>query len=201
MQYLKDEVRNSIIEEALKEFKQLGYKGASIRSIAKKSNTSVGNIYKYFSSKENLYEQLIGSVYNKLMNYINQFNKVELDDKAEDIFYQLMEKIIEIFKENSAEVATLLNKSNGSKYENCKSDFVDFITRIVTETMKYKLGKQGKRLKDNFIIRLISFSLVESISIIVKEREDGEEVRKLILNLKDIFFDELENKLESENIG
>ena len=200
MQYLKDEVRNSISEEALKEFKQLGYTGASIRSIAKNANTSVGNLYKYFSSKDDLFEKLIGSVYHKLMNYINQFDEVQLDDKAEGIFYGLMDKIIEIFQENSTEIAVLLNKSEGSKYEDCKGLFVDFITRIVTETISYKLTKQNKKLKDNFIIYLISYNLVESIAIIVKEREDGMEVRKLILNIIDIFFTDIENKLDSENI-
>lgn len=200
MQYLKDEVRNSIAKEALKEFKELGYKGASIRSIAKNSNTSVGNIYKYFESKEDLYEQLIGYVYHKLMSYINQFGEVEVNDKAEEFFYQLMEKIVEIFKENSTEIAILLNKSEGSKYENCKVVFVDFITRIVTKQMSYCLLRQGKKLKDNFIIHLISYSLVESISIIVREREDGHEVRELILTLIKVFYDDLEKKLDSEDI-
>ncbi|MHC1685106.1 MAG: TetR/AcrR family transcriptional regulator [Clostridiaceae bacterium] len=200
MQYLKDEVRNSIAKEALKEFKELGYKGTSIRTIAKNSNTSVGNIYKYFESKEDLYEQLIGSVYHKLMSYINQFGEVEVNDKAEEFFYQLMEKIVEIFKENSTEIAIFLNKSEGSKYENCKAVFVDFITRIVTKQMSYCLSRQGKKLKGNFIIHLISYSLVESISIIVREREDGHEVRELILTLIKVFYDDLERKLDSEDI-
>lgn len=200
MQYLKDEVRNSIVEEALKEFKELGYKGASIRSIAKKANTSVGNIYKYFKSKEDLYENLIGSVYYRIMDYINQFHKVEINHKAEEIFYGLMEKIMEIFNDNSTEIAILFNKSNGSKYENCKSTFVDFVTRIVTEMMKYQLFSQGKRLKDNFIIYLVSHSLIESISIILEEREDGAEVRRLILNIIDIFYMDLKDKLDSEQI-
>ncbi|WP_102401390.1 TetR/AcrR family transcriptional regulator [Haloimpatiens massiliensis] len=200
MQYLKDEVRNSIVEEALKEFKELGYKGASIRSIAKKANTSVGNIYKYFKSKEDLYENLIGSVYYRIMDYINQFHKVEINHKAEEIFYGLMEKIMEIFNDNSTEIAILFNKSNGSKYENCKSDFVDFITRIVTEMMKYQLSLQGKRLKDNFVIYLISHSLVESVSIILEEIQDGAEVRRLILNIIDIFYRDLKDKLDSEQI-
>lgn len=200
MQYLKDEVRNNIRLEALKEFQQKGFIGASIRSIAKNSNTSVGNIYKYFDSKEDLYENLIGSVYHKLMDYISQFDKVELNDKAEDIFYELMEKIMEVFNENNTELSILLNKSVGSRYENCKSTFVDFITRIVTENMKYQLSIQGKRLKDNFVISLISYSLVESISITLKEKKDGSEVRKYILNLIDIFFVDIANKLDSEDI-
>lgn len=200
MQYLKGEVRNRIIEEALKEFKELGYKGASIRSIARNSGTSVGNIYKYFHSKEDLYENLIGSVYHRLMDYTNQFRRVELNDKAEYMFYALTEKIVEIFEENSTELAILLNKSSGSKYENCKDTFIGFITKIVSEKANYQFSLQGKRLKNNFVIYLISYSLVESIAIILREREDGSEVRKLILNIIDIFFKDIENKLESENI-
>lgn len=200
MQYLKDEVRKNIEEEALKEFKQSGYKGASIRNITKNSTTSIGNFYKYFSSKDDLYENLIGSVYHKLIDYINQFNSVEFNEKTEDIFYELMEKIMEIFRENSIELTILLNKSEGSRYENCKSVFVDFITRIVSETMAYALSLQGKTLKDNFIIYLISYNLVESIAIILREKEDGTEVRKLILNMTDIFYKDILTKLDSENI-
>lgn len=200
MQYLKDEVRNSIAEEALKEFMEKGYEGASIRSIAKKSNTSVGNIYKYFESKEDLYENLIGAVYHRLMNYIDQFDKVELNDNAQLIFNELAQKIVDIFNDSSAEISILLNQSKGSKYENCKSIFVDFITRIVTEQMKFELSKRGKRLKDNFAIYLVSFSIVESIAIIVKERRDGAEVKRLIINLIDIFYTDMANKLDSEDI-
>lgn len=200
MQHLKDEVRNSIAEEALKEFMEKGYEGASIRSIAKKSNTSVGNIYKYFESKEDLYENLIGAVYHRLMDYINQFDKVELNEKAQLIFTELAQNIMEIFNESSTEISILLNESKGSKYENCKSIFVDFITRIVTESMKYELSMRGKRLKDNFTIYLVSYSLVESIAIIVKERQDGTEVKKLILNMIDIFYTDTINKLDSEDI-
>jgi len=195
MQYLKDEVRNCIEEQALKEFKEFGYKGASIRNIAKKANTSVGNIYKYFHSKEDLYESLIGSLYHKLMNYIEQFNKVDINDKAEYIFYGLMEKIIEVFEENSTEIAILFNKSQGSKYDNCKNTFVEFINRIVTETTTYKLSLQGKKLKDNFIIYLLSYSMVESMSMILQEKEDGTEVRKYMLSIIDIFFMHIDEHL------
>jgi len=200
MQYLKDEVRNSIAEEALKEFLKKGYQGASIRSIAKNSNTSVGNIYKYFSSKEDIYENLIGSVYNRIIDYIGYFDRGQINENAQDVFNGLIEKIMDIFNDSSAEIDILLNQSKGSKYENCKTIFIDFITRIVTEEMKYQLSMKGKRLKDNFIIYVISCSLVESISIIVKERTEGPEARKLVLNMIDIFYGDIINKLEYEEM-
>jgi AcrR family transcriptional regulator len=200
MQYLKDEVRNRIVYEALREFKNKGYKGASVRIIANSSNTSVGNLYKYFSSKEDLYENLIGSVYKRLMDYINEINSVEINDEAEDIFYQLLDKIMEIFKENSIELAILLNKSEGSKYENCKSTFADFITRIVSQTMEYELSLKGRRLKDNFIIYLLSCNLVEDMAVILNQQEDGGRIRKLILDIIDIFFKNILDKIDSEDI-
>jgi AcrR family transcriptional regulator len=200
MQYQKDEVRNRIIEEALKEFNEKGYGGASIRAIAKKTNTSVGNIYKYFKSKEDLHEHLIGSIYERFVGYIKQFDKVELNDNADIIFYRLADEIIEIFNKNSLAISVLLNQSKGTKYENCKSIFADFATRIVTEKTEYELSLKGKRLRDNFIIYLVSQSLLESIAIIVRERSDGAEVRRLILNLIDIFYSDIINKLDIVDI-
>lgn len=200
MQYLKEGVRKNIVEEALKEFKEMGYKNTSIRSIAKNSRTSVGNFYKYFQSKEELYQKLIGPVFDRLMDYINQFNKVEINEKANDIFNELMEKILEIFKESSTEITILLNKSEGSVYGNCKKNFTNFITRIVTQKMKYELSLQNKRLQNNFIIYILSYNLVESISIILREKEDGTEVRKLILDIIDIFYSNIVGKLDFENI-
>jgi AcrR family transcriptional regulator len=199
MQYQKDEVRNRIIEEALKEFNEKGYEGASIRDIAKKADTSVGNIYKYFKSKEDLHVNIIGSIYDRFLGYINRFDNVELNEKSDVVFYELADEIMEIFNESSVEISVLLNQSKGSKYENCKSIFVDFATRIVTERMQYELSLKGKRLKNNFIIYLVSYSLLESIAIIVRERSDGAEVRRLILNLIDIFYTDIINKLDIED--
>lgn len=200
MQYQKDEVRNNIVREALKEFLEKGYEGASIRCIAKNSNTSVGNLYKYFKSKEDLYESIIGSVYHRIMNYIDQIDKVEINEKAQLIFNELAGKIMEIFNDSSTEIAVLLNQSKGSRYENCKSTFVGIITKIITENMKYELSLKGKRLKDNFIIYLVSYSLVESIAIIVKERHEGAEVRKLINNIVDIYCYDIADKIDCEDI-
>lgn len=198
MQYLKDEMRSKITEKALIEFQEKGYSGASIRNIAKNSGTSPGNIYKYFKSKDDLYENLIGSVYIKIMGCMGQFSKVELNEKAETVFYELMGNIMLLIEESSLELSILLNKSAGSKYENCKSTFICLITEIVTGMIKYELSVKGETLKDSFIIYLLSNSMVESISIILNEKEDRAEAKALILSLIDIFFGKLAEKLSKQ---
>jgi len=196
MQYLKDEVRNNISEKALQEFREKGYTGASIRNIAKKSDTSVGNIYKYFSGKDDIYENLIGSVYSKVMSCIDQFSQVELDENAEKVFYGLMGNIMDLVEDNSEELSILFNKSEGSKYENCKNTFIDFITDTVTRMMNYKLGLEGKSMQDSFKIYLLSCSLVNSISIILSEKKDSVVIKKQILDMIDILFGDIFGKLD-----
>lgn len=200
MQYQKDEVREKILEEALKEFDKSGYEGASIRNIARNASTSVGNFYKYFKSKDDLYEKLIGSVYYELVDCLEKFYKVEFDDNMENIFCWLMEKLMNIVKNKSVEFSVLLNKSSGSKYENCKITFVEYITNTVIKNIRYQLCLKNKRLKDDFIIHVLSWSLIDGITVILQEKRDGTEVRRHVLKLIEILYSDIINKVESDMI-
>jgi len=199
VQYLKEETKNKIISEALKEFKLKGYNKSSVRTIAKNSETSVGNIYKYFDSKEDLYKTLIGDVYNKIVEYITALENVKLDEKAEYIFIELLEKIMKVFETKSTELAILFNGSEGTIYENCKTFFAEWVTGTVTKKLNYDLSFKGKKLKDNFIIYLLACNLVESVAIILNEKEDGREVKRYINNIIDILFCDIDDKLDIED--
>ncbi len=54
MQTRKDEVRERILEAALDLFSERGYRAASMPEIARAAGTAVGNLYRYFPSKEEL---------------------------------------------------------------------------------------------------------------------------------------------------
>lgn len=59
MQVKKEEMRQKIIEVATDEFLKRGYENASMRTIAQKSHTTLGNIYHYFKNKEVLLETIL----------------------------------------------------------------------------------------------------------------------------------------------
>ena len=67
-QILKKETRERIIEAAKEEFLSCGFKDASMRRIAQKSEMTVGNLYRYFTSKDAINEWIVGPT----MNEINQ---------------------------------------------------------------------------------------------------------------------------------
>ncbi|MGL6107794.1 TetR/AcrR family transcriptional regulator, partial [Romboutsia sp.] len=52
---IPNEKRNRILEEAEKEFAQKGFIGANINKISKNAGISIGSMYSYFESKEDLY--------------------------------------------------------------------------------------------------------------------------------------------------
>lgn len=62
---------NKIVKCAKKEFSSRGFSNTSIHYIAKKANLSVGCLYKYFSSKDELYDYIITSEQNKIKEHIN----------------------------------------------------------------------------------------------------------------------------------
>ncbi len=59
MQIKKEEMREKIIQAATDEFFKKGYENASMRVIAQKSYTTVGNIYHYFENKDVLLEAIL----------------------------------------------------------------------------------------------------------------------------------------------
>lgn len=59
MQVQKEELRQKLLEAAEDEFLRRGYEAASLRVIAKKANTTIGNIYHYFPNKEAILIELL----------------------------------------------------------------------------------------------------------------------------------------------
>jgi AcrR family transcriptional regulator len=85
----KEEKRNQIIESALKCFGEKGYQATIIDDIVKDSNISKGAIYNYFTSKEEIYLQLLQINTNTFFDEVAQENALLKSAK---------EKLINIFR-------------------------------------------------------------------------------------------------------
>ncbi|QGY40788.1 TetR family transcriptional regulator [Pseudodesulfovibrio cashew] len=57
---LPDEKRNRVLAEATEEFAEHGYHQASVNRIVKRLGIAKGSLFKYFGSKEGLFEYLFG---------------------------------------------------------------------------------------------------------------------------------------------
>ena len=107
MQYLKKEIRERILAAAVEEFKAQGYADASIRNIADNAEISLGNIYRYFLNKEDLYFAIIKPFMESVRNFVEKdfsFTNKSMKDLSETLIAFIMQyndELLIIFKGNS----------------------------------------------------------------------------------------------------
>ena len=81
MQIKKQEIGDKILEVASIEFVKKGFENASLRTIAKKANTSLGNIYHYYPSKEAILDALLEPEVEELKKNITDSTLIFIVEK------------------------------------------------------------------------------------------------------------------------
>lgn len=127
MQVLKDEVRNNLIEAATEEFLAEGYNNSSLRIIASKAGMTIGNIYSYFSSKDNLFETVIDPALKGLKSLIS-LDVTGYESKDQPSLIEITEEICQVFMANKRGFLILMNGSKGSQFKDIRQDIIDFIS-------------------------------------------------------------------------
>ncbi|MDN5082168.1 TetR/AcrR family transcriptional regulator [Aliarcobacter butzleri] len=89
----KENKKNTIIENALKLFSQKGFYNTTIPDIAKAMQMSVGNMYNYFASKEELAKFAIKYSTNILADELRKINNLDISSKEK--IYIFVEKYLE----------------------------------------------------------------------------------------------------------
>ncbi|NCB10217.1 TetR/AcrR family transcriptional regulator [Arcobacter cloacae] len=89
----KENKKNNIIENALKLFSQKGFYNTTIPDIAKAMKMSVGNMYNYFTSKEELAKFAIKYSTNILADELREVNNMDISSKEK--IYMFVRKYLE----------------------------------------------------------------------------------------------------------
>lgn len=155
-QKLKDDQRNKILEAAKQEFLEKGYKEASLRHIALKAHMTVGNLYRYFDSKEDLndkicepcllaIESLLNKETNNQLSFFKDNDSFKMNEKEMLIVIDnIIDNIVDIFDIYPNEFLILMMDSDLNN--SLKTWFSNLISILinnnysVSETNKDKLS-------------------------------------------------------------
>lgn len=194
MQYLKDDVKNSILQAALSEFKRHGYSNASMRQIANSAGITTGNIYRYFKNKEDLFHELIHPVYEKFVQYILEIkddfdhNCTQCTADPLDYLRKVESTIVVLFKQSNVELRILLNLSSGSSYEPVKQELIQLAAHILEKVFIPGEDQQDQAMiEERNLAHMLAGTLVEGLCIILRDHEDGETVRQLVDELLRVY--------------
>ncbi|MDR7074929.1 TetR/AcrR family transcriptional regulator [Fictibacillus barbaricus] len=147
----KEEKRSQILESALKCFGEKGYQATIIDDIVKDSNISKGAIYNYFTSKEEIYLQLLQISTNTFFEEVAQENMVlkSAKEKLKNIFRRFRDQELteEIQQSRRVYIEFWLY---GSRQEDLRviledryNKFIDYIVSIIKD------GQSAGEIKEN----------------------------------------------------
>ncbi len=182
MQVKKDELYQAILSNAEQEFFHKGFKGASLRQIAKLSGTTIGNLYHYFESKGALFEELVRDEYHGFMMLIENHGTLESDEPVDIDAKNISEwrKILEAYIHQLSPLFTrrfyiLLDSSAGTRYENTRFDFIAFLEEHFNEHFKESHSHCAKELGG-----IIAEQILASLLAIVRDYEEPKKRIQLI---------------------
>ena len=136
-QILKDDVRDNIIESAKQEFEEYGFEKSSMRRIALKSKMTVGNLYRYFKSKEELSETIVSPTYQAINSVVEKLSGGSVQfgtdgtgfsaspEEMHQMLNSLAESLVEIHKKHRTELNILMMGSKLNK------ELTDWFTNVL----------------------------------------------------------------------
>lgn len=201
MQYLKDDVKQKIIESALAQFKEKGYSGASMRVIASNAGIVSGNIYRYFKNKEDLFNSAVEPVY-ELVKGIELLLKKSSEDAIQsagsgnfETVREVTMKILEIFSGYVTELLVLINKSQGTKYAGTKENIKSLLSGVIKKTYVIQ-SINGDEINGDFMIYVLSSSYIDGFNLILTSNADDEKrIKEMVNSWINIIFCDLQNRI------
>jgi AcrR family transcriptional regulator len=186
---IKKEKRDLFIMSALSVFEEKGFNNTRIKDITKRANTSVGNFYNYFNSKEDVIEVLISGLADLMVNkfkglftYFKQ-NRIPPISAVKNLF----RGYAKMFREKKESFLIFFEQLGGmdQKYRDKRNEILDNFTNEVEKIIS-KLMEFGARDQNPKITARVWTSTVLGVFIWWIRSDFELEEEELIENLTDV---------------
>lgn len=194
MQTLKDELRNRILIEAKNAFQMKGFEKTSMREIADASDITVGNIYRYYKNKNELFYAVVKDAHEAITHIVKADHSESANHMTSGSETNVgllqndptLREIIDVFVMYKTEITILVHKSQGSELGMMIKKFRNMIVDKI-----YNQIFQGIH-SETIDLRLLSSSLantcIEGITEICNSDMDDEAMYRSIYGLLMFLF-------------
>ncbi|MHB1454280.1 MAG: TetR/AcrR family transcriptional regulator [Saccharofermentanales bacterium] len=168
--------KNHILETAKTVFIKKGYDSATTAGIAKDADIAEVTLFRYFSSKRELFESIFKPFLNDSIN-----NKV-VPDKTKSVekqVFELLDKKTEFISQHQGEIKLLL-------IEHERFDLHENYIAKMSNHLKCQLLDLGIRVDDAYHMRILVGMLLSFLYFPAKTKKEKE---LFIKNIVDLFID------------
>jgi AcrR family transcriptional regulator len=166
-----------------------------MRRIAKAAGVATGNLYRYFKSKDDIFDEIVKAVYRRISVFIEEASQLEEYGRGDVklLAGHITEGIMKIHAGYGRELLVIADKSTGSKHEN----FLQVLCDMVFERIKNEMSFDIKDT-DDILIRILSLGFVEGIFMILRSVADRKRREELINRMLILYFDDIEKRLSGQ---
>ena len=187
-----EETQRNILETAKTHFLSDGLTGASLRNIVKDAGLTTGAFYKYYPTKEALFDALtdpyLEHIYEIYDQVIAEFEKLSADDQTKNmasISDEGMEEMLNYVYDHYDNFKLLLKCGDSGKYEDFIHGMVD---REIKSSHRYleKMKEEGVEVPavDDSLMHMIYTGFFSSIFQIIEHDIDRITAKENIKQLK-----------------
>lgn len=158
-----EDTEKSILNTARKHFLKDGFSGASLRNIVKDAGLTTGAFYKYYPTKEALFDALtdpyiehIYQIYDRVVEDFEKLSAKEQTSNMSDTSGDGMDQMIDYIYEHYDNFRLLLKCGDSGKFET-------FIHNMVDREMRSSLEYVKKMKEDGIEIPIVGESLMHMI--------------------------------------
>ena len=185
MQILRENIRVRILKVARQQFEQKGYSKTSMREIADLVGIGVGNIYNYFTNKNDLFCEVVRPVLYALEAMLQEHHGIRGEDimmmRSEEYLKSCIDEYVSLIDKHSALMKILLFHAQGSSLECFRENYTDRSTELVKiwfASMQQKHPEINTAVSD-FIIHLRTvwmFTMFEELLMHSVPRQEMEAI-------------------------
>ena len=187
-----EETQRNILETAKTHFLSDGLTGASLRNIVKDAGLTTGAFYKYYPTKEALFDALtdpyLEHIYEIYDQVVAEFEKLSADDQTKNmasISDEGMEEMLNYVYDHYDNFKLLLKCGDSGKYEDFIHGMVD---REIKSSHRYleKMKEEGVEVPvvDDSLMHMIYTGFFSSIFQIIEHDIDRITAKENIKQLK-----------------
>ena len=188
-----EDTEKNILNTARKHFLKDGFSGASLRNIVKDAGLTTGAFYKYYPTKEALFDALtdpyiehIYQIYDRVVEDFEKLSAKEQTSNMSDTSGNGMDQMIDYIYEHYDNFRLLLKCGDSGKFET-------FIHNMVDREMRSSLEYVKKMKEDGIEIPIVGESLMHmiytgffsSVLQIIEHDMDRETAKKNVYQLRE----------------
>ncbi|KMZ52755.1 TetR/AcrR family transcriptional regulator [Dorea sp. D27] len=176
MQTKKENIREDILRAAQKEFLLHGYEAASMRVIAKKANTTLGNIYHYFPNKEAILSDILKEPLEKLSKLVEGHLALEVN-------VYTMEEMLDALRgmddlSNYEEFQYVLDERLLILFDLRTTRYVEEREHFIKKFKCHMAWHLGLEDSDSPYIDILTSTFISCIRHVLLEHKDSEDAQK-----------------------